>query len=99
MMKTSVADLPKEIQEMFGEFSDILVDDLRNELPWWRDISHQIDFILVDSIQNKAAYRLTPQENEELRKQVQGLLDKGLVQKSLSPCVVRVVLTPNKDCE
>jgi len=32
-MKTSVADLPKEIQEMFGEFSDILVDDLPNELP------------------------------------------------------------------
>jgi len=32
-MKTSVADLPKEIQEMFGDFSDILVDDLPNELP------------------------------------------------------------------
>jgi len=32
-MKTSVADLPKEIQEMFGEFSDILVDYLPNELP------------------------------------------------------------------
>ena len=34
-----------------------------------------------------------------MRKQVQGLLDKGLVQKSLSPCAVPVVLTPKKDGE
>ena len=32
MMKTIVADLPEEIQEMLSEFSDIVVDDLPNEL-------------------------------------------------------------------
>ena len=98
-MKTNVTDLLEEIQEMLSEFSDIVVDDLPNELPLRRDISHQIDFIPGASLPNKAPYRLTPQENEELRKQVQGLLDKGLVQKSLSPCAVPAVLTPNKDGE
>ena len=62
-MKTNMTDLPDEIQEMLSEFSDIMVDDLPNELPP-RDISHQIDFIPGSSLPNKAAYRLTPQEHE-----------------------------------
>ena len=99
MMKTIVADLLEEIQEMLSEFSDIVVDDLPNELPPRRDIIHQIDFIPGASLLNKAAYRLTPQENEEVRKQVQGLLDKELDQKSLIPCAVPAVLTPKKDGE
>ena len=64
---------------MPSEFSDIVVDDLPNEIPPRRDISHQIDFIPGSSLPNKEAYRLTPKENEELRKQVQELLEKGLV--------------------
>ena len=67
-MKTNVTDIPEEIQEMLSEFGDIVVDDLPYELPPRRDISHQIDFIPGSSLPNKAAYRLTPQENEELRK-------------------------------
>ena len=61
---------------MLSEYRDIVVDDLPNELPPRRNISHRIDFILGASLPNKVAYRLTPQENEELKKQVQGLLDK-----------------------
>ena len=79
IMKTSVADIPNEIQEILSDFSDIVVDDLPNELRPTRDISHQIDFIPGAILPNKAEHRLTPQENEELRKKVQGLLDKGLV--------------------
>ena len=79
IMKTNVTDLPEDIQGMLSEFSETVVDDLPNELPPRRDISHQIDFIPGASLLNKEAYRLTPQENEEVRKQVQGLMDKGLV--------------------
>jgi hypothetical protein len=46
---------------------------------------------------NKAAYRLTPRENEEVKNQVQELLDKSLVKESLSLCVVPTVLSPKKD--
>ena len=31
MMKTSVADIPEDIQEMLSKYSDIMVDDLPNE--------------------------------------------------------------------
>ena len=78
-MKTNITDLPEEIPEKLSEFSDIVVDDLPNELQPKRDISHHIDFIPGASLPNKATYRLTPQENEEVRRQVQGLFDKGLI--------------------
>ena len=96
-MKTNITGLLEEIQKMLNEFSDIVVYYFPNELPPKRDISHHIDFILGASLPNKATYKLTPQENEKVRRQVQGLLDKGLVQKSLIPCAVPVVLTPKKD--
>ena len=51
------------------------------------------------SLPNKAAYRMTPTENEEIRKQVQELVDKGLVRESLIHCAVPTVLNPKKDGE
>jgi hypothetical protein len=78
-------------------FVDIIMDDLPNSLPPIRSISHHIDLIPGASLPSKATYKLTPQENEEVRKQVQDLLDKGLVREILSPCAVPIVLSPNKD--
>jgi hypothetical protein len=97
LTSTRVDDLPDEIQELLGEFADIIVDELPRSLPPMRSVSHHIDLIQGPSLPNKVAYRLTPQENEEVKKQVQDLLDKGLVRESLSPCVVPTVLSPKKD--
>eukprot|EP00253_Pinus_taeda_P025282 PITA_25282 len=94
---TKVYDLPIEIQEMLESYYDIIVDDLPNELPPIQRISHHIDLIPGASLPNKAAYRMTPAENEEIKKQVQELLDNGLIKESLSPCAVPTVLSPKKD--
>jgi hypothetical protein len=97
LTSTRMDDLPDEIQELLGEFADIIVDELPCSLPPMRSVSHHIDLIPGASLPNKAAYRLTPQENEEVKRQVQDLQDKGLVRESLSPCVVPTVLSPKKD--
>eukprot|EP00253_Pinus_taeda_P003576 PITA_03576 len=99
LLHAEVIDLPVEIQDMLQEFSDIVVDDLPDELPPKQGISHHIDFIQGASFPNKAAYLMSPKDNEEIRKQVQELLDKGLVRESLSPCVVPTVLIPKKGGE
>jgi hypothetical protein len=97
LTNTRVDDLPDEIQELLEEFVDIIVDELTHSLPLMRRMSHHIDLIPGASLPNKDAYRLTLQENEEVKRQVQELLDKGLVRESLSPCAVPTVLSPKKD--
>jgi hypothetical protein len=78
-------------------FADIVLDELLNSFPPIKSIIHHIDLIPRAILPNKVAYRLTPQENEEVKNQVQELLDKGLVIESLSPCIVPIVLSPKKD--
>jgi hypothetical protein len=97
LTSTRVGDLPEEIQKLLEGFVDVVVDELPHLLPPIRSISHHIGLIPGASLPKKAAYRLTPQENEEVKRQVQDLMDKGLVMESLSPCVVPIVLNPKKD--
>jgi hypothetical protein len=97
LTSTSMDELPEEVQELLENFADMVVDELPNSLPPIKSISHHIDLISGASLPNKAAYRLTPRENEEVKNQVQKLLDKGLVKESLSPCTVPTVLSPKKD--
>ena len=82
---------------MLDEYDDIIVDKFPNDLPPMRSIRHHIDLIPGASLPNKATYRLNPQENEEIKQQVQELLDKGLVKESMIPCAVPIVLSPKKD--
>jgi hypothetical protein len=67
MTSTRVDDLPDEIQELLGEFADIIVDELPHSFPPMRSVSHHIDLIPGASFPNKVAYRLMPQENEEVK--------------------------------
>jgi hypothetical protein len=94
---TRVDDLPKEIQKLLEEFFDIVVDELHCSFPPIKSISHHIDLIPGASLPKKEAYRLKLQENEEVKRQVQDLMDKGLIRERLSPCVVPTVLSPKKD--
>ena len=94
-----ISDLPLEIQDMLNDYRDIIVDTLPDDLPPIRSISHHIDLIPGASLPNKATYRMTPIENEEIIKQVQELVDKGLIRESLSHCALPTVLSPKKDGE
>jgi hypothetical protein len=94
---TRIDDLPEEIQELLEEFVDIVVEELPCSFPPIRSISHHIDLIPGASLLKKAMYRLTPQENEEVKRQVQDLMDNILIQESLIPCVFPTVLNPKKD--
>ena len=75
------------------------MDDLLDKLPSKRSISHHIDFILGSSLPNEVSYWMSHKDNKEIRKQVHELLDKGLIQESLSPYAVPTILAPKKGGE
>jgi hypothetical protein len=97
LRSNSIDDLPEEVQELLDNFVDIVVDELPKSLTPIRSIIHHIDLIPGESLPNKAAYRLTPRKNEEVKNQFQELLDKGLVKERLSQCAVPTMLTPKRD--
>eukprot|EP00253_Pinus_taeda_P032129 PITA_32129 len=96
---TNLDNLPVEIKHLLDNYFDIIVDELPSALPPIISSSHHIDLIFGASLSNKATYRMTPPENEEVERQVKELLEKRLIRESLSPCTVPAVLSPKKTGE
>lgn len=90
-------DLIPKVKEIIGRYQGIVVDGVPRSLPPMRETNHCIDLILGATLPNKAALKLTPQQNEEMARQIQELLDSDLIGKCLSPCVVPIALAPKKD--
>ena len=97
--KEEVEEVPAEVVDMLGAFSNILADNVLDGLPTMRKINHQMDLVLGANFPNKEAYRMTLVESEDLNRQVHNFLQKGLIRESLSPCAVPFVLTPKKNGE
>lgn len=82
---------------LLQKYKDVLSDELPVDLPPIRGIEHQIDLVPGVSLPNRDAYRASPEETKELQRQIQDLMDKGLVRESLNPCAVPVILVPKKN--
>jgi hypothetical protein len=89
--------LPYAITNLLQEFKDIFPAEIPPGLPPLRGIEHQIDLIPEVMLPNRAAYKTNSEVTKEIQRQVQELLDHGYVRKSLSPCVVLVILVPKKN--
>lgn len=88
--------IPEEILGLIAEYSKLFHESL--ELPPLRDVQHAIDLVPKASLLNRSHYRMSPEEHEELRRQVEELLHKEYIWESCSSCAIPVLLVPKKDC-
>src|SRR5262249_6121581 len=86
----TVADI-EVIMEFFDIFSDYLPG-----LPHTREIDFAIQLVPGTSPISKVRYRMAPAELVELKKQLQDLLDKGLIRPSVSPWGAPVLFLKKK---
>jgi hypothetical protein len=66
-------------------------------LPPKRGIQHEIQLQQDCPLPNIGMYRMPVMENAKIKKQIQELLDKGVIVPSSSPCGSPIVLVPKKD--
>ena len=81
-------DLPR----VFCEYEDVFLDELPG-LPPGRDVDFIIELHSGTSPISMTPHRMAPVELQELKVQLQELLDKGLIRPSTSPWSALVLFT------
>ena len=87
-----------DLSNFFNEFQDIFTKDIPGELPPKRgQDDHTIELLPGSSPPNKPPYRVSQAQQEEIMRQVNELVEKGMVQPSSSPFCSPVLLVQKKD--
>ncbi|MCO5610359.1 hypothetical protein L7F22_064595 [Adiantum nelumboides] len=87
-----------ELSNFLNQFQDVFIDDIPGELPPKRgDDDHMIELIPGSSQPNKPPYRVSQAQQEEIMRQVNELVEKGMVRPSSSPFCSPVLLLQKKE--
>ncbi|XP_077242572.1 uncharacterized protein LOC143883095 [Tasmannia lanceolata] len=88
VVDTSKKKMKLEDVPIVQKYVDVFPDDLPGPPPD-RELEFSIKLVPGANPISKRPYQMAPIELEELKKQLQELLDKGFIQPSVSPCSVR----------
>ncbi|GJR22274.1 putative CCCH-type zinc finger family protein [Tanacetum coccineum] len=92
-----LVSVPQFMKPLIAKYTNVMPKELPSGLPPMRDIQHHIDLIPDSSLPNKVPYRMCPKEHEELQRQGEEAMEKGLIIISMIPYAVPALLTPKKD--
>ena len=86
-----------ELSGILEEYGDVFPEKLPYGPPPKRMIDHEIEVVPGSEPPHKSPYRLSNAEMEELRNQVETLLEQGWIRPSLSPYGAPVIFVPKKN--
>jgi hypothetical protein len=89
------AKLKSDLYEVVNQYDEMFKEP--KGLPPKRGIQHEIQLQQDCPLPNIGMYRMSVMENAEIKKQIQELLDKGVIVPSTSPCGSPIMLVPKKD--
>jgi hypothetical protein len=92
-----LSKLPPKIAHLVQRYPTVFPISLAQPNPLRDDMPTVIDTIPTAKIPNKPLYRYNPVESAEIEKQIQDLLQQGLIQPSTSPYGAPVLLVKKKD--
>ena len=88
---------PLEVQQLLKNFSDIFPEELPKVLPPQRNVDHAIELVPGSEPPSRPIYRLSYEETNELKRQLEELLQKGYIRPSVSPFGAPVLFVHKKD--
>ncbi|GJP38824.1 hypothetical protein CLOM_g23232 [Closterium sp. NIES-68] len=91
------AAVPDDLATLIRKHADIFPDDLPPGLPPEREHDHTIQLEPGAQPTVRTQWRLTQPELDELRRQLDYLLEKGFVRPSTSSFAAPILFTPKKD--
>ena len=84
-----------KVKALLSRYKDVVPEgELACSYPPARAVDHEIPLIPGKSPPNRPVYRMSPVELEELKRQIQDLLKRGLIRPSTSPYGAPVLLVP-----
>ncbi|CAI7884147.1 unnamed protein product [Closterium sp. NIES-54] len=89
--------VPPKLQDLLERYPGIFPDDLPEGLPPQRAHDHRIELEPGEQPTVQRQFRLTQPELDELRKQLDYLLEKEIIRLSSSPFAAPILFTPKKD--
>lgn len=94
---SSSSSSPSEEEQIMQEYADVFRSELPKQLPPHRSHDHRIELEPGSTPPNRATYRMSPREMDELRKQLNDLIEHGFIQPSTSPYGAPVLFAKKKD--
>ncbi|XP_069144486.1 uncharacterized protein [Solanum lycopersicum] len=90
-------EVPDCVGELLKQYADVIQPVLQRKLPPRRDIDHKIELMPGTVAPAQAPYRMAPKELVELRKQLNDLVDAGLIQPSKAPYGTPILFQKKQD--
>ena len=90
-------EVPDCVGELLKQYADVMLPELQKTLLPRRDIDDKIEFLPGIVSPAQAPYRMFPKELVELRKQLNDLVDAGLIQPSKAPYGTPILFQKKQD--